>query len=310
MEGLSYFNVKKFVNRKGREGKLENILIADETGEIRVVMCTDNIKLLKKFQEGDVLKINGAEIKQGFRNDEAHLNINSNIEMLSADDYPDLPLYQEKITDIKDIKEDMEVNIIARVVRIPSVRTFDRNGKEGKFITLELQDKSGKTSLTLWNKDTELIDTLDIKEGDSIKELRAQSRERNGLISLSHFWLGRLIKGDFDVPEYTESVLKIGDAHEMRDVTVFGVVSKIYDTITFVRDDSSTGQVRSLEIEDNTGKIKVTLWNDDTQIEMKKGDVVKITGGNIEFDDYSVTNYRINANWNTVITVNPPWKTI
>ena len=299
-------NVKKFVNRKGREGKLANILIADETGEIRVVMWTENIKLLKKFQEGDVLKINGAEIKQGFRNDEAHLNINSNIEMLSADDYPDLPLYQEKITDIKDIKEDMEVNIIARVVRIPSVRTFDRNGKEGKFITLELQDKSGKTSLTLWNKDTELIDTLDIKEGDSIKELRAQSRERNGLISLSHFWLGRLIKGDFDVPEYTESVLKIGDAHEMRDVTVFGVVSKIYDTITFVRDDSSTGQVRSLEIEDNTGKIKVTLWNDDTQIEMKKGDVVKITGGNIEFDDYSVTNYRINANWNTVITVNPP----
>lgn len=299
-------NVKKFVNRKGREGKLANILIADETGEIRVVLWTENIKLLKKFQEGDVLKINGAEIKQGFRNDEAHLNINSNIEMLSPDDYPDLPPYQEKITDIEDIKEDMEVNIIARVVRIPGVRTFDRNGKEGKFITLELQDKSGKTSLTLWNKDTELIDTLDIKEGDSIKELRAQSRERNGLISLSHFWLGRLIKGDFDVPEYTESVLKIGDAHEMRDVTVFGVVSKIYDTITFIRDDSSTGQVRSLEIEDNTGKIKVTLWNDDTQIEMKKGDVIKITGGNIEFDEYSVTNYRINANWNTVITVNPP----
>lgn len=299
-------NVKKFVNRKGREGKLANILIADETGEIRVVLWTENIKLLKKFQEGDVLKINGAEIKQGFRNDEAHLNFNSNIEKISPDDYPDLPPYQEKITDIIDIKADMEVNIIARVVRIPSVRTFDRNGKEGKFISLEIQDKSGKTSLTLWNKDTELIDALDIKEGDSIKELRAQSRERNGLISLSHFWLGRLIKGDFDVPEYTESVLKIGDAHEMRDVTVFGVVSKIYDTITFVRDDSSTGQVKSLEIEDNTGKIKVTLWNDDTQIEMKKGDIIKITGGNIEFDDYSATKYRINANWNTVITVNPP----
>lgn len=299
-------NVKKFVNRKGREGKLANILIADDTGEMRVVLWTENIKLLKKFQEGAVIRVKGVEIKQGFRNDEAHLNLNSTIEKVSEDDYPDLPPYEEKITDIKDIKEDMEVNIIARVIRIPRVRTFDRNGKEGKFIPLEIQDKSGKTSLMLWNKDTELLEALDIQEGDSIKVLGAQSRLRNGVISLSHFYLGRIIKGDFDVPEYTESVVKIGDAHEMRDVTVFGVVSKIYDTITFVRDDASTGQVRSLEIEDNTGKIRVTLWNEDTKIELKKGDVIKITGGNIEFDDYSGTDYRINTNWNTVITVNPP----
>jgi replication factor A1 len=299
-------NIKKFVNRKGREGKLANLLIADDTGEIRVVMWTENIKLLKKFQEGDAIKITGVEIKQGFRADEAHLNMNSSIEKLSEDEYPSLPPYEEKITDIKDVKEDMEVNIIARVIRIPRVRTFDRNGKEGKFVPLEIQDKSGKTTLTLWNKDTEILGTLDIQEGDSIKVLGAQSRMRNGEISLSHFWLGRIIKGDYDVPEYTETVLKIGDAHEMRDVTVFGMVSKIYDTITFVRDDASTGQVRSLEIEDNTGKIRVTLWNDDAKIEMKKGDIIKITGGNIEFDEFSGTDYRINTNWNTIITVNPP----
>ncbi|HEY0196434.1 MAG TPA: replication protein A, partial [Methanobacterium sp.] len=50
---------------------------------------------------------------------------------------------------------------------------------------------------------------------------------------------------------------------------------------------------------------RITLWNDDTNLELKKGDVIKITGGNIEFDEFSGTNYRINTNWNTVITVNP-----
>lgn len=299
-------NVKKFTNRKGREGKLANLLLADETGEIRVVMWTENIKLLKNFKEGDVIKISGAEIKQGFRNDEAQLNMQSNIEKLTESEFPKLPPYEEKITDIKDIKEDSEVNIIGRIIRIPRVRTFDRNGKEGKFLPLEIQDKSGITTLTLWNRDTELIETLDLQEGDSVKVLGAQSRMRNGEISLSHFYLGRIVKDDFDVPEYHENILKIGDAHEMKNVSIVGVVSKIYDTITFVRDDSSTGQVRSLEIEDNTGKIRVTLWNDDTQIEMKKGDVIKITGGNIEFDDYSGTDYRINTNWNTKIMVNPP----
>lgn len=299
-------NVKKFVNRKGKEGKLANMLLADDTGEIRVVMWTENIKYLKKIKEGDAVKINGVEIKPGFRSDEAHLNMNSTIEKISEEECPDLPPYEEKITDIKDIKEDMEVNIIARVTRIPRVRTFERNGKEGKFLPLEIQDESGKTTLTIWNKDTETLETLDIHEGDSIKVLGAQSRMRNGEISLSHFWLGRIIKDDFDVPEYKESILKIGDAHEMKDIAVFGVVSKIYDTITFVRDDASTGQVRSLEIEDNTGKIRVTLWNEDTKIEMKKGDILKITGGNIEFDEFSGTGYRINTNWNTSILVNPP----
>ncbi|MGV8143042.1 MAG: OB-fold nucleic acid binding domain-containing protein [Methanothermobacter sp.] len=299
-------NIRKFINRKGKGGKLANLLVMDDTGEIRVVLWTENIKLLKKIEEGDVIKINGAEIKQGFRDDEAHLNMNSTIKKLPEDEYPNLPPYEEKITDIKDIKGDMEVNIIARVTRIPKIRTFDRNGKEGKFVSLEIQDKSGKTNLTIWNKDTDLLESLDIQEGDSIKVLGAQSRMRNGEISLSHFYLGRIIKDDFDVPEYTENVLKIGDAHEIRDVTVYGVVSKIYDTITFMRDDASTGQVRSLEIEDNTGKIRVTLWNDDTRIELKKGDIIKITGGNIEFDDFSGTDYRINTNWNTVITVNPP----
>ena len=63
----SISNVKKFVNRKGREGKLANLIIADDTGEIRVVLWTENIKLLKKFKEGDVIKITGVEVKQGFQ---------------------------------------------------------------------------------------------------------------------------------------------------------------------------------------------------------------------------------------------------
>ena len=133
------------------------------------------------------------------------------------------------------------------------------------------------------------MEDLDLHEGDSVKILGAQSRVRNGEVSLCHSWLGRIVKGDFDVPEYKENILKIGDAREMRDVTLVGVVSKVYDKITFVRDDGSTGQVKSLEIEDNTGTIRVTLWNDDTRIEMKKGDIIKIIGGNIEFDDYSGT---------------------
>ena len=302
---MNLSNVKKFTSKKGREGKLANLILADDTGQIRVVFWTENIKLLDKFEEGDIIKINDVEVKQGFREDEAHMNIRSSLEKQDPQDFSDFPAYDDKITPLKDIKGDMEVNVVARIIRIPRIRSFDRNGRDGKVASLELQDESGTMQFTLWNKDTALIDDLDLKEGNAIKIMGAQSRVRNGEVSLSHSWIGRIEKGDFDVPEYQENILKLGDAHEMRNVTLLGLVSKVYDTITFERDDGSTGNVKSLELEDDTGAIRVTLWNEDTETEIKKGDIMKIIGGNIEFDDYSGTNYRVNTNWNSKIIINP-----
>ncbi len=302
---MNLSNVKKFTSKKGREGKLANIILADDTGRIRVVFWTENIKLLEKLEEGDIIKINDVEVKQGFREDEAHMNTRSSLEKQDPQDFPDFPTYDDKITPLKDIKGDMEVNVVARIIRIPRIRSFDRNGRDGKVVSLKLQDESGTMQFTLWNKDTSLIDDLDLKEGNAIKIIGAQSRVRNSEISLSHSWIGRIVKGDFDVPEYQENILKLGDAHEMRNVTLIGLVSKVYDTITFERDDGSTGNVKSLELEDDTGAIRVTLWNEDTETEIKKGDIMKIIGGNIEFDDYSGTNYRVNTNWNCKIIINP-----
>jgi len=298
-------NVKKFTSKKGREGKLANMIIADDTGEIRVVLWTENIKFLKKVTEGNIIKINNAEVKQGFREDELHMKLDSNIQKLDDENYESFPKYDDKITDIKDIQGENQVNVIARIVRIPRIRTFDKNGKEGKVLSMEIQDKTGKIQFTLWNNDTKLVEDLDLKEGTSIQILGALGRTRNGEVSLTHSWIGRIIKGDFDLPEYTEKILKIGDAHEMRDVTVIGIICKIYDAITFMRDDQSTGQVRSLEMEDDTGSIRITLWNDDANMDFKKGDIIKLIGGNVEFDEYSGTDYRINTNWNTKIIVNP-----
>jgi replication factor A1 len=298
-------NVKKFTSKKGREGKLANMIIADDTGEIRVVLWTENIKFLKKILEGDVIKINNAEVKQGFREDELHMKLDSTIQKLPEEDFQTFPKYDDKITSIEDIKGDTTVNVIARIVRIPKTRIFNKNGKEGKVLSMEIQDKTGKIQYTLWNRDTDIVEYLELNEGDSVKILGAMGRTRDGEISLTHSWVGRIMKGEFDLPEYTETVQKIGDAHEMRDVTVIGVICKIYDAITFIRDDETTGQVRSLEMEDDTGSIRITLWNEDANMDLKKGDIIKIIGGNIEFDEYSGTDYRINTNWNTKIIINP-----
>lgn len=298
-------NAKAFTTKKGKEGKVQNLMLADDTGEIRVVLWTDNIKLLKKVSEGDIVKINNVEIKDGYRSDEAHLQGRSTIEKLDEGEFGNLPEYAEKITKIADIKGEMQVNVIARVVRISRVRTYNSNGREGKFITLDLKDDSGSISLTLWNKDVGLLNEIDLKEGDSVKILGAQSRVRNGEVNLTHSWIGRIIKDDFDVPEHKEEIMKIGDAHEIKNIMLMGVVSKIQDKITFERSDGSAGAVKSIVISDDTGSIKITLWNEDTDLNINKGDILKITGGNIEFDDYSETGYRVNTGWSSKIDINP-----
>ncbi|MDP3484929.1 MAG: OB-fold nucleic acid binding domain-containing protein [Methanobacteriaceae archaeon] len=297
-------NPKLFTSRKGKNGKVANVVLADETEEVKVVFWTENIKLLKNIKEGDVIEIDKVAVRDGYRGrKEIHLQPRSTLEKIESDDK--LPDYSEEITAIGSIEEDQEVNIIARIIRLPGIRTFDKDGKEGKVASLELQDETGKISYTLWNKDTDLIKELELQEGDSIKILGAQSRKRNEEISLTHPWVGRIIKGDYEVPEAEENVLKIGDAHEVKDVTVMGLVTKVQDAITFERSNGKSGAVKSIEIIDDTGSIRVTLWNDDTNLEINKGDIVKITGGNAEFDEYSPSGYRLNTNWNTSIVINP-----
>ncbi|MDR2873299.1 MAG: replication protein A [Methanobrevibacter sp.] len=297
---------KKFTTRNGKSGKLANLILEDDTDKIRVVLWTENIKLLKNINEGDIVEITKADVKDGYNSAlELHLQPRSSINKLEdSDDYKNFPKYEEIITPISDLVPEEKNNVVARIIRITSTRTFDKNGKTGKVRSFELKDKTGEVNYTLWNNDVDIIEDLDLNEGDAVKILDAEAKERNGEISLSH-WSSRIVKGDFDVPEFEEEITKIAEAREMSSVNLLGVVIKIHDTISFERTDGSAGFVKSIEIADDTGTIKVTLWGDDTKLELNKGNILKILGAAIEFDEYSISGYKVNTNWNTRIIKDP-----
>ena len=309
---MSISSPKIFTTRKGDAGKLCNLQIADNTGNVRLVLWTENIKHLKHISEGDIVEITDIDCKEGFRGGkEFSLRPRSLLRTIdeTSDNYPEnidaFPAYEEKIVSIADIRPDETVSIIGRLIRVPAPHSYESNGKKGKVTSLEIQDNTGKISYTLWNSDVKLIDSLDLKEGDIVKVLNEQSRERNGELSLSH-WDGRILKaeGDYDVPEFVESIIKIGDAQEIKDATLVGIITKIQDTITFKRQDNSQGYVKSIDLTDDTGSMRVTLWGDDTKLKLSKGDILKVIGGNIEYDDYA-NGYRVNTNWNTELKINP-----
>jgi replication factor A1 len=302
----SISNPKSFKTRKGKSGKLCNMELEDKTGKIRVTLWTENIKLLKNLKEGDIVKITDVDIKEGYRGDnEANLRPRSTITQFKEADLSKFPQYDENITDIEDLIPDTKANLIARIIRIPTPRTYEKDGKEGKVTSLELKDATGEISYTLWNKSVDLIDDLELDAGDSVKILGAQVRERNGELSLTH-WDGRIIKGDFDVPEFSQEFTKIGDITEQSNIAIKGVISKLQDIRTFTRkSDGSEGKLRNFDVTDDTGSIRTTIWGNDTDILLTKGDIVKIIGADARFDDYTDSGYSLNTNFNTQISINP-----
>ena len=306
---ISISNPRSFKTRKGQEGQVCNVELKDNTGEIRAVFWTANIKLLKNVEEGNIIQIKDVDIKEGYTGLEANLRQRSTVVHLEEDPSK-FPAYEEEITKIADIQPDTKVNIIARIVRIPTIRSYEKNGKEGKVASLELKDDSGQISYTLWNKNVELIKDLELEDGDTVKILQAQARERmnrdgENEITLTH-WDGRIIKGDYEAPEVVQEFTPIGDVSEQKDVSIMGIVSRLQDIKLFTRKtDNSEGKLRNFDVRDTTGEIRVTLWGDDTSIPLNKGDIVKIIGGEVRFDEYTQIQYSMNTNFNTQITLNP-----
>jgi replication factor A1 len=301
---MSISNYRSFKTRKGGSGKVCNVKVEDKTGSMRVTLWTENIKHLKNIKEGDIVRVDGVDIKDGYAGLEATMRPNSKIKKAVDLDPNDYPKFNGEITQINDVEADTTVNVIARITRIPSIRNYNKNGREGQVCSLELKDASGSISYTLWNKNVELIEDLDLNDGDSVKILQAYVTERNDEKSLTHRD-GRIIKGDFDVPDFDNKFSKIDDLDEDVDVAIIGVVTKISEIKDFVRkSDQSKGQLRNFTLTDDTNSIRVTLWGDTACLDINKGDIVKLIGGKVVYDDF-ISGYSINTNFSTQITVNP-----
>lgn len=79
-----------------------------------------------------------------------------------------------------------KINIIAKVIQIFPVRSFEKAGKSGKVANLIIGDETGNTKLVLWDTNhISLIENKDINLGDTIELKNGSTRE--GEIHLSAF---------------------------------------------------------------------------------------------------------------------------
>jgi replication factor A1 len=72
------FELRNF-QTETRSGKVANMIIADETGQIRLVLWGEIAENLNKLNEGDIVKIIGGYVRENQGRKEVHMNDRSNL---------------------------------------------------------------------------------------------------------------------------------------------------------------------------------------------------------------------------------------
>jgi replication factor A1 len=198
---------------------------------------------------------------------------------------------------IEDIKTGDSVSFACKVISVSGVREFSRDdGSTGRVANITVGDETGTLRVSLWD---ELVDVVKRGEIEAGQHLQISGYARDGYSGGVEVSVGSRT-GHIEVVEpvheieVTERWDSIADLQRSEynavDVNVVGQVLHIGDVRTFMRRDKpgSTGRVGNVTIGDETGKIRVVLWDDraDFMENLNAGDCIEITGGYTRENNY------------------------
>ncbi len=175
------------------------------------------------------------------------------------------------------------VNVVGKVLKIFQPKIFERKSGSGKVCSLILADNTGRIRLVFWNKDVEkYIESENIKEGDIIKLINAAVKENKfGDVEL-HVTNSTIIKIN---PEGIDINIPVGEnvkisqlSSNMFNVTLIAKILKILPIREVQRVDGSVTKVANVIIADDTGKIRLSLWDENVEVlkKLREGETIKI----------------------------------
>ena len=197
-------------------------------------------------------------------------------------------LDENRVRSIGDLDPDLEqAKFVAKVRRVGEHRTFERDdGEDGHVINVEALDETGEVRLAFWDDHATAIDEEGLEPGTVLKIQGRPTAGMHGLeVSVEHVEPASDIDIDVDL-DATRPIadLQLGQS----SVRLRGRVLDTEPVRTFDRDDGSEGRVSNLALGDETGRIRVTLWDDRALAveDIVPGDCIEIRDGSVrERDD-------------------------
>ncbi len=202
--------------------------------------------------------------------------------MLVAHDLGASDTEKKEIHKISDITPNSgNVKIIAKVMSVFPAREFNRNdGTTGRVANVIAADETGSIRLTLWDEKADIVKNENIEIGKNY-QIAGYVKEGYSGIEVNIGNNGVLCETDEKVDARIDSK-KIEDVKDgMGDINLRARIIDISEIRTFKRKDGGEGKVANLLIGDETGKIRLTLWDDMAELskELQLDDSVEIVNG-------------------------------
>jgi ssDNA-binding replication factor A large subunit len=160
-----------------------------------------------------------------------------------------------------------DVTVTGRVIAVFPTRTF-KGEKSGKFANLMIADKDAVLRVLLWNDKVDLIESGEIKVGQIIRFSHGYTREdREGktemhLSTRSQIEVEPKNEKADSYPCFDRCVTRIAEITQaQKDINLAGTVKEVFPMATFTRKDQSKGTVMRFILADETGEIRVVVWN-------------------------------------------------
>lgn len=256
---MSVFPAKEFNRNDGTVGRVANIMVADETGSIRLTLWDEKADLVKTgdIEIGQNYQVAGY-VKEGYSGIE--VNIGNNGVLFETDEKIEARIDSKKIEDIKSGMGDL--NIRGRVLDISDIRTFNKkDGTVGKVGNIMIGDETGKIRVTLWDETAEL--TNELQTDDSVEIINGYAKENNFNQQVEMQVGNRsTIRKIEDEVEFKEDFTSIADIIPGESYSISGQVSGLGEIKEFERDDGTVNMVSNIYVSDDTGRIRIALWGD------------------------------------------------
>ncbi len=147
-----------------------------------------------------------------------------------------------------------------------------------------------------------------LSDAEISSKIKSKTDQLAGLISKEG--AAHIIANELGVKLFEEGTLKIKDILSgMKSVETVGKVTNIFNLHEFQRRDGSEGKVGSFIIGDETGRIRVVLWNEQTDLltKIKSDDIISIKNSMSRENN---NNVELHISQNSEIEINPPDKTV
>ena len=182
----------KTFDKNGKKGKLQNLILTDETGEIRATLWNNDVT---KFTEqgiivGTCLKFSNCTITE--YNGTPQINMSYNSTFTIEKESNDIPEIKIETTEIEGLDSGLNnLTIKATIKDIYPLREFENEKGRGKVLNFIIKEGLSEIRATAWN---DLCDELEkYSEGDKIIIEGAYTKEGRDGVELHLGWSARII---------------------------------------------------------------------------------------------------------------------